>query len=206
MRVSQVSWLTLRHRYLHFTLGAILLIAVVAWPRPVTVVEVIDGDTVRLADGELVRLLGIDTPEHEEPYWEEATTFLSDLVNNREVNLTFDYTRRDHYRRLLGYLWLGDTLVNLLMIRAGLARVYAWPPDTLLFRRLVAAQTDARKARRGIWSLPPPRPESLYVINRTRFRFHRPACKSVRADDERTALPRDSLLNQGLCPCRTCKP
>ena len=177
-----------------------------AFGRPVRVIGVLDGDTVRLDDGELVRLVGIDTPERGESLYVEARDLLEHLIVNREAELEFDYTRRDHYKRLLGYLWLGDTLVNRYIVANGFARVYAWPPDTLHFRSMLDAQTDARHKKLGIWSLPLPEPESLYVIHATKYRFHRPSCGSVKRKDTRTPLSRDSLLSLGFAPCRTCKP
>ncbi len=39
--------------------------------------EVIDGDTIKLQNGERVRLLGINTPEKGQPYYEEATNRLN---------------------------------------------------------------------------------------------------------------------------------
>lgn len=185
---------------------ASVMIALLAYARPVEVAEIIDGDTVRLSDGELVRLLGIDTPEHGEPFFDEASKSLTRSILGREVELTFDYTRRDHYHRLLGYVWLNDTLVNLQLVRNGLARVYAWPPDTLYYRNFVAVQTEARHEKRGIWSLPPPPAESLYVIHAARFRFHRPDCAAASSADSTVAISRDSLLDLGFSPCRSCRP
>jgi endonuclease YncB( thermonuclease family) len=170
------------------------------------VVRVVDGDTVRLDDGEAVRLLGIDTPERHEPLYVEASKRLAALVDRRSVALEFDHTRRDHYKRLLAHLWVGDTLVNEVMVASGLARVYMWPPDTLHRQRLVAAQRAARKAGLGIWSLPQPRAEPYYVFRPDRMRFHRPGCPSLRGRTTPRTEDRDSLLDLGFSACRTCRP
>ena len=200
LKTPMFRWLVLA------AIGGTIIITAVVIARPVTVTEIVDGDTVRLSDGELVRLLGIDTPEHGEPFFAEATEFLARRIDGRQVELTFDYTRRDHYRRLLGYLWLDDSLINLHIVRNGLARVYAWPPDTLHYRTLVRAQTEARRHKRGIWSLPAPEPESLYVIHTKRFRFHRPDCPAAAATSTTSTRSRDSLLDSGLSACRSCRP
>ena len=42
--------------------------------------KVIDGDTIKLQNGERVRLLGINTPEMGQPYYEEATNRLKELI------------------------------------------------------------------------------------------------------------------------------
>jgi endonuclease YncB( thermonuclease family) len=173
---------------------------------PRTVAKVVDGDTVRLTDGESVRLLGIDTPERGEPLYREATEALAFLVSRRDVRLEFAGNRRDHYKRLLAHLWLSDTLVSEQMVRTGMARVYIWPPDTLHYGRLLAAQTEARRIGVGIWSLPPPAAEVHYVVHPERLRFHRPSCRSAPRRAERRHVTRDVLLDSGYSACRTCKP
>jgi len=42
--------------------------------------RIIDGDTIELQNGERVRLLGINTPEKGQPYYEEATNRLQELI------------------------------------------------------------------------------------------------------------------------------
>jgi endonuclease YncB( thermonuclease family) len=187
-----------------FLLGIGLVVA--RDPDTRRVVRVVDGDTVRLKDGETIRLLGIDTPERHEPLYVEASKRLSSLVEERDVALEFDHNRRDHYKRLLGYLWVGDTLVNEAMVESGLARVYMWPPDTLHRARLVAAQKRSRSRHLGVWSLAAPRAEPYYVIHQERMRFHRPGCSSVRGKADPTATDRDSLLDLGFSACRSCRP
>jgi endonuclease YncB( thermonuclease family) len=171
-----------------------------------TVRRVFDGDTVQLDDAEVVRLLGIDTPERGEPFYARATTYLAARVKNRNVRIEFDRTRRDTYKRLLAFIWLGDTLINEELVRQGYARVYVWPPDTLHFARLVAAQSAARRQRRGVWSVRPPKPEALYVIQAERLRFHRPGCRAAPRQSALRGTSRDSLLDLGFSACRTCRP
>jgi len=70
------------------------------------VVEVIDGDTIVLDNGERVRLIGIDTPEIGSDGAEEATKFTSSYVLNQTVWLERDGENRDPYGRLRRYVWL----------------------------------------------------------------------------------------------------
>src|SRR5512145_1422824 len=49
--------------------------------------SVIDGETLQLADGRRVSLLGVDAPEGDEPCAREAHDYLERLAGGREVEL-----------------------------------------------------------------------------------------------------------------------
>lgn len=94
---------------------------------PSAVVErVIDGDTVVLAGGRRVRLLGIDAPERGEPGADAATARLRDLVQGRRVRL--DYAppllgrTEDMYGRLLARISVGRADVAAVLLDEGHAR------------------------------------------------------------------------------------
>ena len=84
--------------------------------------RVIDGDTVELANGERVRLLGIDTPERGECHFDIASQAMAGLVLGERVTLTRDGDDRDHYDRLLRYIDVGGSDAGLTLIEDGLAR------------------------------------------------------------------------------------
>ncbi len=90
---------------------------------PVTyrVASVIDGDTLRLADGRTVRLVGIDTPERGECGFEAATERLAALVRGEPVALGRSDEDTDRYGRLLRYVDVDATDVGLELLRDGLA-------------------------------------------------------------------------------------
>ena len=84
-------------------------------PVSARVVEVVDGDTVvaTLSDrgvDEVVRLLGVDTPETKHPdrpvecFGPEAEAFTRERFLGSEVELVFDVEHRDVYGRLLAYV------------------------------------------------------------------------------------------------------
>ncbi len=85
------------------------------------VVEVIDGDTVDLGNGERVRLVGIDTPERGECGYEKAADALSALVLGRQVELVRSDEDRDQYDRLLRYVDVDGVDAGLELVRRGLA-------------------------------------------------------------------------------------
>jgi micrococcal nuclease len=126
----------------------------------VPVVEVVDGDTIRVdLDGQeiAVRLIGIDTPERDGPYTtlecygEEASRFTHDALDGRTVELEFDVERSDRYGRTLAYVWLDGALFNERLVRSGFAVVTTFPPNVRYVERFTAAQRGAREERRGLW-------------------------------------------------------
>ena len=111
------------------------------------VVRVVDGDTVKLADGRKVRLIGINCPERDRPLYGEATRALKDLVEGQQVTLEFDAEARDKYKRVLAYLHKDDLFVNGEIVRLGLAYCYTWKPNTAHMDDLVRFQVSAREAK-----------------------------------------------------------
>ncbi|MBD3379276.1 MAG: hypothetical protein GF408_02320 [Candidatus Omnitrophica bacterium] len=127
------------------------------------VARVIDGDTIRLANGQEVRYLGIDTPESRkrsggawiydpEPFAAEAVEFNAMLVGGKAVTLEFDTRKRDKYGRILAYVRQDGKMVNAMLIRNGYASVYTFPPNVKYLEYLVAQQNAAIEERLGIWS------------------------------------------------------
>ena len=114
--------------------------------------HVIDGDTVVLDNGEHVRYIGINTPGIDRYYYEEAREFNRSLVEGREVRLEYDVERRDHYQRLLAYVWLDDAMVNLELARNGFANAMTVPPNVRYEALFRDAEQTARKAGRGLWA------------------------------------------------------
>jgi len=141
---------------------------------------VYDGDTVRLADGRRVRLIGVDTPETgkhgkpSEPYADEAkSTLRAWLKADPRVHLRYDRTRHDHYGRVLAHVFLADgTSVTARLLRAGLGTALVIPPNTWHYRCYARAEAAARQAKRRIWSLAKYRPMASTRISRRARGFH----------------------------------
>ncbi len=88
----------------------------------VLVTRVIDGDTIELENGELVRYIGIDAPETRrrvgdqwvedpEPFGQEATEMNRRWVEGRRVRLEYDVERRDRHGRLLAYVYVDGEMI-----------------------------------------------------------------------------------------------
>lgn len=129
----------------------------------IKVINVIDGDTVRLSNGELLRYIGIDTPEMRikhggtfvyspQPFAKEATQLNQELVGGKFVRVEFDVEKRDTYRRLLGYCFIDEMMVNKKLVEEGLAVLYTKPPNIAYADELIFAQKQARKNKKGLWA------------------------------------------------------
>jgi endonuclease YncB( thermonuclease family) len=82
----------------------------------------IDGDTLELADGRRVRLVGIDTPERDECGWAAAGAELARMVDGAAVQLVSVPNKdTDRYGRLLRYIDVDGRDAGMELIRAGLA-------------------------------------------------------------------------------------
>jgi len=108
---------------------------VVDVPQPETgshvVVNVVDGDTIDLDNGERLRLIGVDAPEtrsrsrEKETCGPEATAFVRQLALGQRVRLAYDWERYDRNHRTLAYVILEDgTFLNAEIIRRGFAHAY----------------------------------------------------------------------------------
>jgi len=152
-----------------------------AAPTPSTgsVVFVVDGDTIHVQLGgrvEKVRYIGVNAPEiphprhrahggprrtngyfpHTTAAGEAARQINLELVGGKSVRLEFDHRRRDEYRRLLAYVWVGDVMINAELVRRGYAEVMSVPPDFRHRALFVRLRDEARAAGRGLWQAAPP--------------------------------------------------
>ena len=126
--------------------------------RPVRVERVVDGDTVALADGRRVRIIGIDAPEIArrgtpgEAGGLAARRHLVTLLDGAGVQVRPGATPRDRYDRHLAYLALPDgSDVAARMLRAGHVVASPHPDNMQRAGRYLALEAEAREAGRGLW-------------------------------------------------------
>ncbi|MEA1868468.1 MAG: thermonuclease family protein, partial [Thermodesulfobacteriota bacterium] len=177
---------------------------------------VIDGDTIVLKKRTKVRYRGINSPEipHKNKPGESlgwaATKRNRQLVRGRLVRLVQDDEKKDRFGRLLAYVFLPDgRMVNEILVREGMAFVCFSGKGSPFNKRLLAAQREAINAGRGIWSIPPVRPEPYYVGNRQTLRFHRPSCpygKKISKTNRIIFKSRNNACKEGFCRCKKCLP
>ncbi len=134
---------------------SLLLCSCQSPPATARVIQVIDGDTITIEGGYRVRYIGIDAPEIHpqlEAFGVEAWQANRKLLEGKEVRLERDVSEKDKYGRLLRYVWVDDVLVEAELVRQGLARAKAYPPDTKYQDYLEAMEAEARQEGRGMWA------------------------------------------------------
>ncbi len=130
--------------------------------------RVIDGDTIELIDGRMVRYIGIDTPETRrrvgdrwvtdpEPFAKAAAEANRRLVAGRVVRLEYDVQTRDRYGRLLAYVYVstdrgGEVMVNAQLLREGYAQLLTIPPNVRYVEQFRRLAEEARAQHRGLWA------------------------------------------------------
>ena len=95
----------------------------------VLVKRVIDGDTIVVDNDTHVRLLGVNTPEKGEKYYNEAKEFLNNLTLNQTVKLEYIGDKYDKYGRTLAYVILDRKNINTEQVRNGFANLYIYNND-----------------------------------------------------------------------------
>lgn len=125
--------------------------------------RIIDGDTVELQTGEVIRYLMVNTPEttggKDECYGQNAVQFNTDLVLGKTVTLDYDVECTDRFDRTLAYVSVGGQEVNSLLIERGYACVlHISPNGDDRVAELEALEAAARAAGRGLWGACDPIP------------------------------------------------
>jgi micrococcal nuclease len=126
---------------------------------------VYDGDTFELENGEVVRLIGIDSPEHFEPGGDIARDHLSSLILNKKVILVPGDQELDTYDRLLRYVYVDGICVNEEMIQKGYAEVRYIGEDNPNREYYLELEIEAEKNEVGLWRFGIFQPRSLVDWN-----------------------------------------
>ncbi len=133
-----------------------------------TVKQALTGDTVILQDGTIVRLIGILAPSSG-PAAEQSRARAQQLILGKTVevwleNQNQDLGHRDKYGRQLSYIYLlpSRKLLNAELLRDGDAFFFNQHfVDVRTKNTLLAAEYQARQAKRGIWAQATESPEAI---------------------------------------------
>ncbi|MEM1312761.1 MAG: thermonuclease family protein [Patescibacteria group bacterium] len=126
--------------------------------------RVIDGDTMVLDDGRVIRYLNVDTPETKKPntlvqcYGVQAASYNYQLVYNKQVVLVSDKEDQDRYGRYLRFVFLKgrdyskiENSVNAILVREGLGRAQIINPNNAFENKFTEIQESAKLAGKGVW-------------------------------------------------------
>jgi endonuclease YncB( thermonuclease family) len=128
-----------------------------------TVATVVDGDTLSLADGRAVRLLGIEAPK---PYLarpgadagtlaEAARQELERLAGGARIGLRLGAGQSDRHGRILAEVRLGDgRSLQEALVAGGFARVRPPAGDSACLGPLILLEREARRRKIGLWRSP----------------------------------------------------
>ncbi len=109
-----------------------------------------DGDTVHVFFKDQVykiRLTEIDAPERDQPFGNDSTSFLKQLLIDGKVDV--DISGTDKYGRKLGRLYWKKKDINRELVSAGYAWVYdQYVTDNSFYENQIKAQQE----KRGLWS------------------------------------------------------
>jgi len=132
-----------------------------------TVSFVFDGDTVMTADGRRIRYLGVNAPEKNEPYFQEATDLNRRLVEMKSVQFTPCAKRpRDKYDRELAAAFVEGAAVEEQLLTAGLAAPFDDPQCVPDCRKNWNLFLDAYRKKRGMFRDAPDEPTPAVIADR----------------------------------------
>lgn len=144
--------------------GALLWLKTALSPTAL-VARVIDGDTIELSNGKVVRYIGIDTSEPAKGqtpaqcFASEATALNQKLVEDKRVKVKTDKNEIDNFGRTLAYVYLDEIFVNQHLLEQGAGKFQLDTVNTQHSSVLTAAAQRAHQEKTGLWSQCAPEPK-----------------------------------------------
>lgn len=122
-------------------------------PTKEKVKRVVDGDTIELGNGQIVRYVGVNAPNNGEPFEEEATEANQKLIQGKIITFEYDAYTSDRFGRVLAYPFVNGKNVVVELARQGMVKVTIYEDRRKLKYQdeLLKAETEAKQKKRGIW-------------------------------------------------------
>jgi len=162
----------------------------------VAVSQVIDGDTLRLADGQRLRLLAVNTPElahdgiPEQALARTAQQAVKEFFegSGTDIAISFGERRQDRYGRLLAHVsHPRKGSLEAFLVSQGLAFPISVPPDMGQAPCLLELAEEARHQGLGIWADDYWQPVDVAHLNNVKPAFRR-VCGKITNVDEASGL------------------
>ena len=191
------------------------------------VTRVVDGDTIKImfnGKEESLRLIGVDTPESVHPDKSRntkegkiASDFAKKRLEGKTVAVEFDIQERDHYGRLLGYVYQNGQMFNKVLLEEGYGRLATYPPNTKYVDDFRELEKAAREKKAGFWSngFVTTKPEIVvpkdgkYIGSLNSDKYHLKGCrweKKIKYENRIGFKNKQDAINHGYKACGTCKP
>ena len=177
--------------------------------------KVIDGDTIVLENGNIIRYIGVDAPQLKgkegggDFFAREAFRRNKSLVLLKKVRLEFDAQKKDEEGRTLAYVFIKDMFVNGELIRLGFAHAAVSPPNVRYKDLFLKYEREAKEKYTGLWQEGKEESEPYYVGNKRSYVFHKPSCPLVSKIPEKSKIvfrSRVDPIRIGYVPCKKCRP
>jgi micrococcal nuclease len=102
------------------------------FPKITKVERIVDGDTIVLSSGSIVRYVGIPAPENNEPFEKESTEENRKLVEGKTVSLEYDNYKADKFGRILAYVMVESKNVSIELAKKGVSLLAGYAGTDLL--------------------------------------------------------------------------
>ncbi len=161
------SWVMIRFLLLLLMIGIACFSALAATEVfEAKVLAVVDGNTleVKTAEGDVytIMLSGVDSPELEQEFGNEARVFLEKLVLKKNVKVTLE--GKDRWGNRLAVVWLkGVVDLRVELLKAGLA----WTAERNPLAELENVRKEAQERGKGIWASAEPTPPWIFRRQQT---------------------------------------
>ena len=125
----------------------------VLFPKSTIVNKVIDGDTLELKNGRVIRLVGVDAPDRGEDFYQETLNYSIRFCEGKKIALEYDQYQDGKYGRILAYAWKDNKMLNLELVKRGLAKVVIYKKRKKLKYQdeLLEMEERAKQKKVGIW-------------------------------------------------------
>lgn len=218
--------------YYLITLSYLLCNYCCAQPEEINgkVIGVIDGDTINILYGsneqKRIRLFGIDCPEKNQDFGNNAKQCTSDLIFGKEVRIIVEDI--DKYGRLVGLIYLNNNCINEEIINQGFAWVYRYYCNKTICVDWIKLEELAQKNKKGLWSHENPIPPWEFRHGKTKTNsnnykivkniivlhgnvnsniFHNNSCKQYECLNCTVHFNiREDAIKAGYKPCKICNP
>ena len=189
-----------------------------------TIAKVLDGRTLELADGRLLRLAGLETPhcgeakDRSSVEDKEVRRFLEEQVLQQQVEFTYNPGATQALGHLAAQVRFGAHHINLELLERGYARYFTKYGTIQEFHKAFeAAEHHAREAGAGFWKdgrfattcLHNPMPSFLEgkFVGSGDLHFHAPECLEIQGEPRLTVLEDlAQARKEAYSPCPRCLP